>query len=203
MIYLIKIISINKTKNQGRLESSEWYRKMMILAHIMHLTDLSKYFLGTDGNHYFHYTSKTTYEMAKYKCLSEGAGLISINRVETLEFVRQKYGNTRGRMWLSANNVKGGGYRWELADGSMESISNETSNWKTGEPEEKPQLCVVVVQGNLCLWKSRPCNGNYTYAFLCQILKPEFRLGTYMEQCKIALDSVFNLISGHVTSPSH
>ena len=110
--------------------------------------------------------------MARYKCLSEGASLITINRPETQEFLRQKYGGSgHYGLWLSANDLKGGDYRWEFADGSTECISEYTSNWMSNEPNLEREHCVIVRDGDQ--WADVECSS--TFEFLCQILKPEYR----------------------------
>ena len=133
-------------------------------------TDIGKYWLGSDDNYYYHFTTIKNHEMAKYKCLSEGASLITINRPETQEFLRQKYGGVNG-LWLSANDLKGGDYRWEFADGSTECISEYTSNWMSNEPNLEGEHCVIVRNGDQ--WADVECGS--TFEFLCQILKPEYR----------------------------
>ena len=97
---------------------------------------------------------------------------MTINRPETQEFLKQKYRGEYG-LWLSANDLKGGDYRWEFADGSTECISKDTSNWKPGEPNNENEHCVIVENGNQ--WADVECSR--TFEFLCQKLKPEYRKG--------------------------
>ena len=135
-------------------------------------TDHGQYFLGSDSNRYYHYTTPKNHASAKAQCLSDGASLVSITRPETREFLRRNYGQ-KDRMWLSANNLDGGEYRWEFADGSRGSISKETSNWNPREPNGPNEHCVFSRNGDQ--WFDIDCNRHYE--FLCQILMPEFRQG--------------------------
>ena len=120
------------------------------------------------------------YRKARSTCLSEGGALTTVNRPETKEFLRQKYGRV-SEMWLSVNSFKGDDYRWEFADGSTECVSNETSNWNPGEPSGGNEKCVIMKNGDK--WADVNCGS--TFPFLCQIINDTHQ-GVYTVSLRIA-----------------